>query len=69
MKLCERDQRPDILSSMPCCAEDGEVELGAGGSEIEIECQAKTLASNLASRVPEGAAMTVKCMQPDFPTR
>lgn len=54
---------------MLCCAEDGEGELGAGGSEIEIECQAKIVASNLASTVPEGAAKTVKFLQPDFSAR
>lgn len=54
---------------MLCCAEDGEGELGAGGSEIEIECQAKIVASNLASTVSEGAAKTVKFLQPDFSAR
>lgn len=69
MKLCERDQRPNISSAMFCCAEYGEREPGVGGSEIEIECQAKIVASNLASTVPERASKTVKFLQPDFSTR
>lgn len=69
MKLCEREQRPDILSSTVCCAEAGESAPGTGGNEIEMECQAMIGASNLASTLSDGSAKMVKFFNPDFSAR